>query len=96
VPINFIRGGYSAALNDAAVDLMNGRIKMRKHNFWMIVACALPLLLVFLLPAFGVGSGGYLFIFLIFCFGLHLLMMSGHGHDHDQHGERKKSDNDTH
>lgn len=69
---------------------------MRRHSFWMIVACALPLLLIFLLPAFGVGSGVYLFIFLIFCFGLHVLMMSGHrgGHDHQSRG--KEPDDDTH
>jgi len=69
---------------------------MSKHNFWMIAACAQPLLLVFLLPAFGVGSGGYLFIFLLFCFGVHLLMMSGHNGNHDHQSGRKDSGDDTH
>lgn len=69
---------------------------MRKHSFWMIAACALPLLLVFLLPAFGVGNGGYLFIFLIFCFGVHLLMMSGHNGSQDHQSGRKDPGDDTH
>ena len=54
----------------------------------MIVACVLPLLLILLLPAFGVGSGAYLLIFLIFSFGLHVLMMSEHRGSHD-HGSGK-------
>lgn len=69
---------------------------MRQHSVWMIVACALPLLLIFLLPAFGVGSGGYLLIFLVFCFGLHVLMMSVHSRNHDHRSGSKEPDDDEH
>ena len=72
------------------------RYKMRQHGIWMIVACALPLLLIFLLPAFGVGSGAYLMIFLIFCFGLHVLMMSGHRGSHDHRSGSREPGDDEH
>ncbi|APG27186.1 hypothetical protein A7E78_04655 [Syntrophotalea acetylenivorans] len=54
-----------------------------KHHFWMIIGCVVPLILIFLLPLFGVGSGPVLFIFLIICFGMHLIMMTKGGHKHD-------------
>jgi len=50
----------------------------------MLIGCVLPLLLIFILPLFGVGSGATLFIFLILMFGCHLMMI--HGHDDDEHG----------
>lgn len=62
----------------------------------MIIACALPLLLIFILPLFGVGSGIYLFIFLALCFVLHLLMMGGHHGGHNNHDDRKESGHGTH
>ena len=59
---------------------------MTKHNIRMIIGCVLPLLLIFILPLFGVGSGVTLFIFIILMFGCHLLMMGGHGkHEHIDH-----------
>ncbi|MGE4545644.1 MAG: hypothetical protein AB7D06_16250 [Pedobacter sp.] len=61
-----------------------------KHHWWMIAGCVLPLILIFLLPLFGVGSGPLLFIFLVFCFGIHLLMMARGGR---KRGENKTNDN---
>jgi hypothetical protein len=55
---------------------------MKNRHIWMIIACVLPLLLIFFLPLFGAGGGELLFVFLILCFGMHLLMM---GH-HQNHG----------
>lgn len=55
-----------------------------KHHLWMIIGCVLPLILIFLLPLFGVGSGPLLFLFLILCFGLHLIIMGRGGHKHDE------------
>lgn len=63
---------------------------MKNHNLWMVIACVLPLLFIFLLPVIGAGSGEILFIFLIFCFGAHLLMMRSHhknGDDEDRPGK---------
>lgn len=60
-----------------------------KHHFWMIIGCILPLILIFLLPLFGVGSGFLLFVFLVLCFGLHLVMMTRGGH---KHGTNKQND----
>lgn len=61
---------------------------MNKHNVRMLIGCLLPLLLIFVLPLFGVGSGVTLFIFIILMFGCHLLMMGGHGkHEHTEHKE---------
>ena len=51
---------------------------MKSHGIWMVIGCALPLLLIFLLPLFGVSGGTLLFISLILCFGAHLLMMGHH------------------
>jgi hypothetical protein len=61
---------------------------MKGHGWWMVLACILPLLLVFLLPVLGAvgGTSGLLFIFIIVCFGLHLLMMRVH---HDDHGKNR-------
>lgn len=67
---------------------------MKNHGLWMIIACALPLLLIFLLPSFGVASDRLLFIFLLLCFGLHILMMRGHHGDHDNNHENKKEGDD--
>jgi hypothetical protein len=55
---------------------------MNKHSFWMIIGCTVPLLLIFLLPLFGV-TGNYTFlIFIVLMFGCHLMMMGMHGHNH--------------
>jgi hypothetical protein len=65
----------------------------KNHWFWMVIGCGLPLLLIFLAPAFGVGNGSSLFIFIIFMFACHLFMphgSHGHGeHNHSQHNQEK-------
>lgn len=53
-----------------------------RHLIWHLIGCILPLLLIFLLPLFGVGEGVVLFVFIVLMFGCHLLMMQGHGHGH--------------
>ena len=52
-----------------------------RHMKWHVLSCAIPLLVIFLLPLFGVDSGIVLFIFIVLMFGCHLLMMM-HGHEH--------------
>ena len=67
---------------------------MNKHVFWMIIGCTVPLLLIFLLPLFGI-TGNYTFlIFIVAMFACHLLMPMHHkGHQEDkQHSETAKTD----
>ena len=69
---------------------------MKNHSVWMIILCVLPMLLLFVLPAFGMGNSGWLLLLPLLCVGSHLLMMRGHHHGvhgtpHDQH-ERKEEE----
>jgi hypothetical protein len=50
----------------------------------MLIGCLLPILLIFLLPSFGVSEGVGVWLFLILMFGCHLMMMRGGHHGHDQ------------
>lgn len=63
---------------------------MNKHIIWMIIGCAVPLLLIFLAPVFGLSSNLSLLIFIIVMFGCHLLMPMHHdGHEehrNEEHG----------
>jgi cell division protein FtsW (lipid II flippase) len=59
---------------------------MKNHGLWMIIGCIVPLLLIFILPLFGIRGGGLLFIFLIVMFVAHLFMMAGHK-DHRNGGK---------
>jgi hypothetical protein len=69
---------------------------MKKHNIWMIIGCALPLLLIFFLPLFGAGRENLLFVFLILCFGMHLLMMTGHKRDGGDESHKKGGPHGSH
>jgi len=65
------------------------------HHLRMLIGCLLPLLLIFVLPLFGVGQGVSLFVFMILMFGCHLMMMGGHGkHDHSK--SDKENNNEQH
>lgn len=47
----------------------------------MIIGCTLPLLLIFIAPLLGLGSGASLFIYMLAMFACHLLMPMKHpGH----------------
>ena len=67
----------------------------------MIIGCTVPLLLIFLLPLFGI-TGNYSFlIFIVAIFACHLLMPMHHGsHKHNYHKENseplKKDNNEPH
>lgn len=52
---------------------------MKRHNLWMLLGCTLPLLLVFLLPLFGISGNVGTFLFILLMFACHLLAMRGHG-----------------
>ncbi len=55
---------------------------MNKHSFWMIIGCTVPLLLIFLLPLFGITGNYIFFIFIVLMFAFHLMMIGKHGHHH--------------
>ncbi len=61
-----------------------------KHNLMMIIGCGLPLLLIFLLPAIGMGIGWVLavaFGAMLICHLMHLGMHNhgGKGDKHERH-----------
>ncbi|MCB1086309.1 MAG: hypothetical protein KDM63_04640 [Verrucomicrobiae bacterium] len=55
-----------------------------KHFLLMLLGCGLPLLLIFLLPAFGVSEGVTLAIFLVLMLGCHLLHFKFMPHQPDE------------
>jgi cell division protein FtsW (lipid II flippase) len=59
---------------------------MKNHWLWMIIGCGLPLLLIFLLPVFGIKSNTGFLLFMILCFASHLFMMRDMNHtSNDKH-----------
>ncbi|HCI72252.1 MAG: hypothetical protein JJ892_09845 [Balneola sp.] len=57
---------------------------MKRHYFWMIIGCVVPLLLIFLAPSFGLESPITFFLFILIMFGTHLMMFRSHdGHNHE-------------
>lgn len=64
---------------------------MKKHTILMLIGCVLPLLLIFLLPFFGITDNSFLIlIFLVLMLGCHLLMPMHHGrHDEYQDGKNE-------
>lgn len=63
------------------------------HTTKMVIGCLLPLLLIFLLPYFGVTEGWGIFLFIVFMFGCHLFMMRGHDHGDHEDCETKQGGN---
>lgn len=68
------------------------------HTLRMLLGCLLPLLLIFLLPLFGLGEGVTLFVALVLMFACHLLMIGDHGgsHPHEIHYQSDEGDHDGH
>jgi len=62
----------------------------RKHALWMILSCAIPLLIVFLLSTFGIKSDYTVFIFIVLMLACHLFMMGRHRHEHRKKDETKE------
>ena len=61
---------------------------MNKHVIMMLIGCTLPLLLIFILPVFGISGNIPLFIVILAMFSCHLLMPMGHG-KHPHNGEKR-------
>lgn len=61
---------------------------MKKHEILMLIGCALPLFLIFLLPVFGITDNVFLILlFLVLMLFCHLLMPMHHG-KHEHRGEK--------
>jgi hypothetical protein len=72
---------------------------MNKHLIWMIVGCTVPLLLILLLPLFGITGNYSSLIFIIIMFACHLMMPMHHHrqHKHGGHSEiTKTEDHESH
>ncbi len=70
---------------------MKRETKSMKHFLHMLIGCGLPMLLIFVLPLFGVSEGITLTVFMVLMLGCHLLMMRGHMSDHsDAHTKHKE------
>ena len=67
---------------------------MNKHSIMMIIGCTLPLLLIFILPLFGVSQNIAILIFIVVMFGCHFLMMGSRGShkQDDKTNQNKKED----
>lgn len=48
------------------------------HTWKMLAGCLAPLLLIFVLPLFGVDESVSIWLFVILMFACHLFMMRGH------------------
>jgi len=59
------------------------------HTLKMLIGCLLPILLIFLLPVFGVSEGVGVLLFLILMFACHLMMMGGGHHGHGPTGKNQ-------
>jgi len=63
-----------------------------KHALMMVLGCGIPLLLIFVLPLFGVSSSATFSIFIVLmvaCHVIHFAMMGRHGAH--GHGKAPKS-----
>ena len=58
-----------------------------KHFLHMLIGCGLPMLLIFVLPLFGVSEAITMTVFIVLMLGCHLLMMRGHMSDHSNDRE---------
>ena len=66
------------------------------HTLRMLLGCLLPLLLIFLLPLFGLEEGVALFVALVLMFACHLLMIGGHRQGHRYDSNRQDAQRDHH
>ncbi len=68
---------------------------MDKHTRWMIIGCAIPLLLIFFAPALGLSGIASLLLFIVAMFMVHIFM---HGRylkkDDHQHYYKSQEGND--
>lgn len=54
---------------------------MKNHALMMLIGCGLPMLLLFILPGFGVSRETTVIIFMVLMMGCHLMHFKHMGHD---------------
>ncbi len=62
-----------------------------KRHFWILVACLLPVTLIYSVPSLSTESNALLALLLIGCFLLHLALMKSLGQGSEE-GKRKLDD----
>lgn len=62
------------------------------HMLWMVLACAIPLLIVFLLSLVGIKNNYIVILAMVLMIVLHLFMMKDHKHKHDTTQSKKISE----
>lgn len=65
---------------------------MNKHTILMLIGCVLPLLLIFLLPVFGITGNISILVFIVVMFFCHLLMPMHHGGHHHKDKNSNKGE----
>lgn len=70
----------------------------KNHTLWMLIGCALPVLLIFIFPLLGIKGNWPLFIFILLMFVCHLFMINWHKkRTHIEHNiEPKEKRNEHH
>lgn len=63
---------------------------MKNHALMMLIGCGLPMLLLFILPGFGVSQEATILIFIVLMMGCHLMHFKGMGHDEHCNGDHSK------
>ena len=58
----------------------------------MLLGCMVPMLLIFVLPMFGVSKGVTLTVFIMLMLGCHLLVMRGRDSVHANHHQPDEGD----
>ncbi len=66
------------------------------HMWWMALACAIPLIIVSILPAIGIKSNYTGVLLIVLVVGAHLLMIGKSCHHDDKKGEKKDGDHEHH
>ncbi len=59
-----------------------------KHSLIMMLLCAVPLLLLAILPLFGIATNNSTWVILIIILALHVVMMGVMNHKEKTHGEK--------
>lgn len=82
-----------AGVRSSTIPTTNGESRMNRHALWMLIGCVLPVLLIFLLPAFGVSNNVTLVVFVALMFACHFFMP---GHHHHGGNDNEQSDHQHH